>query len=185
MVLNKYLLSMVLVYSLAGCSVLTNTGQQPQDVIPAYTDPDENQEDVQHLERNEVPVEVIKMNDKRPTTSNSSAKKSTTAPAEVKASPPKNTSTLPYPLIVQSLIARAEKAVAMQQWLRAQHILEQGLHIAPNNAKVFLIYGDVYFNLGILAQAEQMYRRSIALAGDDSPIGRSAKNKLEALKIGN
>jgi hypothetical protein len=39
-------------------------------------------------------------------------------------------------------------------------------------------------NLGIRAQAEQMYRRSIALAGDDSLVGRLAKTKLEVLKTG-
>jgi tetratricopeptide (TPR) repeat protein len=180
MVLNKYLVYMVLVLCLNGCGLLTNNGQQRQQVIPAYTDPDENQ------------AEVIKMHDKRATTSNYPANKSSTAApikqkhthTQAKALPHGSSSTLPYPLIVRRLIERAEKAVKLQQWLSAQHILEKGLHIAPNNAKVFLIYGDVYLNLGILAQAEQMYRRSIALAGDDSLVGRLAKTKLEVLKTG-
>jgi len=191
MVLNRCLMVTSLALFLTGCSSwLTSPDQQGQQVIPAYTDPDEVQSDAQDASQVEViKAETVQMNDRRPAASNSAPKvASPTAPVpqeqtEVKSQG--NTSDIPYPSIIQSLIARAEKAIKMQQWLRAQLILEQALHIAPNNAKVFVIYGDVYLNLGILAQAEQMYRRSITLAGEQSPMGRLAKNKLEELKTGN
>lgn len=186
MVLNKFLVYIVLVFGLVGCSVLSNTSQQPESIVPAYSDPDEQQIDTQsEAVLNDEPIEIIKMNSQRSPYLDSTAKEAKQKDLNKKSPPISSRSELPYPLIVQSLIERAEKAIRMQQWLRAQHILEQGLHIAPNNAKVFLIYGDVYLNLGILAQAEQMYRRSIALAGDQSPIGRLAITKLEALKTGN
>jgi tetratricopeptide (TPR) repeat protein len=192
MVLNRSLVSMLIVVFLTGCSsLMTSPGQKSQQVIPAYTDPDENQGEIHADESVEViQAESLKTNDRRSARSATIPKKAATAEpvqqeqTEAKIPSQKNTA-IPYPLIVQSLIARAEKSMKMQEWLRAQHILEQALHIAPNNGKVFLIYGDVYLNLGILAQAEQMYRRSIALAGEDSNVGRLAKNKLQELKTGN
>lgn len=169
-------------FFMTGCSsLLTSPDQQSQPVIPAYTDPDEEQGDAQ----DDGSVEVIQMNDRRPAASNSATKKapSQLEPVQVRSS--EKTSALPSPLIVQSLIERAEKAIKMQQWPRAQHILEQALRIAPGNAKIFLIYGDVYLNLGILAPAEQMYRRAMALASENSAIGRTATVKLNKLKTGN
>jgi len=189
MVLNRCFMVISLALYLTGCSSwLKNPEQRSQQVIPAYTDPDEDQGDAQDDDQVEViKAEAVQMNDRRAT---SSVPKIASPTAQVpqeqtEVKSPGNTAEIPYPLIIQSLIARAEKAIKMQQWLRAQLILEQALHIAPNNAKVFVIYGDVYLNLGILAQAEQMYRRSITLAGEQSPMGRLAKNKLEVLKTGN
>jgi len=186
MVLNRCLTFIVLVFYLTGCnSLLTSPDQLNQQVIPAYTDPDEDQYDGQV---DVIQVETLQMNDRRPTSDSMKALPKAPVQQEQTSAEPQsqgNTSDIPYPSIVQSLIERAEKAIKMQQWLRAQHILEQALHIAPSNAKVFLIYGDVYLNLGILVQAEQMYRRSIALADEYSPFRRLAKNKLEELKTGN
>ena len=189
MVLNKYVVCVVWALSLAGCSALTTTDSSHQQVIPAYSDPDESPNEVQVSQQEEdlaqgsgrEAIEVIKMDNQGRNALNIEPNEpAVSAPAQPQVDRPD----IPYPLIVQSLIARAEKAISMQQWLRAQHILEQGIHIAPRNAKVFLIYGDVYLNLGILAKAEQMYRRAIALAGD-STLGRLANNKLDALTAGN
>jgi len=176
----------ILVLFLTSCgSLLTSRDQTSHQVIPAYTDPDEEQSEVQNNDQGEV----IQMNERQSTVSNPVLKKESpelpAQPTHAKSKAQGDVSEMPFPLIVQSLIERAEKAIKMQQWLRAQHTLEQAIHISPNNAKVFLIYGDVYLNLGILEQAEQMYRRSMALADEYSPVGRLAKNKLEALKTGN
>jgi len=192
MVLKQCWMYIVLVLFLTGCStLLTNPDQQNQPVIPAYVDPDEDQDDTQDLNQAEAKqAESVQMNDRRSDELNFAPKKvSPTAPIQIEPVEVKSredaVSAIPYPLIVQSLIERAEKAINMKQWLRAQHILEQALHIAPGNAKIFIIYGDVYLNLGILAQAEQMYLRAMALAGENSVIGHMATNKLNKLETGN
>ena len=181
MVLNKCLIGVVLAFYLTGCgSLLTSREQPKQPIIPAYSDPEEEHVDAQDNDR----VEQIKAKERQSGSSQSEIKKvptSVESPQKKGSNRPGKASTIPSPLIVQSLIERAEKAININQWLRAQHLLEQALHISPSNAKVFLIYGDVYLNLGILAQAEQMYRRSIALAGESGSISRKAKAKLEAL----
>jgi len=180
-------MSVALVLFLTGCStLLTSSDQQRQQVIPAYTDPDEEQGETQDDDSEEVKPK----NDRGDASSNTTTKQASPKKAapqikHVQVSPSESTSAIPSPLIVQSLIERAKKAINMKQWLRAQHILEQALHIAPGNGKIFLIYGDVYLNLGILAQAEQMYRRAMALAGENSAIGHMASIKLNKLETGN
>jgi tetratricopeptide (TPR) repeat protein len=185
MVLSKCSMGMILVLFLTGCgSLLKNSDQSNQTIIPAYSDPEEEQVDVKDIDQ----VEGVKAKGQQTGSSKAAFKEKPSAASSQQkqgAKRKRKASAIPSPLIVQSLIERAEKAINSKQWLRAQHLLEQALHISPSNAKVFLIYGDVYLNLGILAQAEQMYRRSIALAGEGSAIGRKAKMKLEALTIGN
>ena len=181
MVLNRSLVYLLIVSCMAGCSTIF-THQEPSGppVIPAYSDPDENQDNQTNNKIQQEQTSPQKNLQQRLSVESQSQPQTTT-----QSMIPNKTSGPSSPVIVQNLIGRAEKAVKLQQWLRAQHILEQALHIAPNNAKVFLIYGDVYLNLGILAQAEQMYRRSVALANEQSSIENQARQKLKALQIGN
>ncbi len=169
MVLKMPLIGLLIVLFLSSCGAIPSNKR----VVPAYTDPLELEESKKQ--------EDAAMKSTLPSVKHKaiSKKKKTSLPA-VESN--ESASSIPSPLIVQSLIERAEKAISMQQWLRAQHALEQAIHISPGGAKVFLIYGDVYFNLGILEQAEQMYLRAISLAGESSAIGRLAMKNLNALK---
>ena len=159
---------------LSSCSSVSNKAKSKQ-VIPAYVDPSERE----MPDSNQSTLEE----DKDSIMSESAQKRTLTKASKyiLEDKPLGNSRDIPSPEIVRSLIERAEKAITLKQWLRAQHILEQALHIAPSDAKVFLIYGDVYLNLGILDQAEQMYRRARLLAGDTSSLGRLAIDKLNAL----
>jgi len=169
MVLKYAILMVLLSVFLTACGISPTNKQ----VIPAYSDPDEAHVSTEALGNTQEQTQ-------------SPQTKSVFKKRPVKKSLPiskqqRNTAGIPSPEIVSSLIERAQKAMSKQQWLRAQHALEQALHIAPNDGKVFLNYGDVYLNLGILEQAEQMYRRAISLAGEESALGRSAVNKLNSL----
>ena len=85
--------------------------------------------------------------------------------------------------IIDVLIGKAQKAIKLQQWLRAQRSLEQAIHISPSQAQVFFLYGTVYEGLGIPEQAEQMYRRAIFLAGEASSIALQAQENLTKLPL--
>lgn len=170
MVLIKHLLVSVLLINvlfIAGCE----TTSPKKRVIPAYTDPEPDETDA--------------------SASSGSGGADSVPEDDTDASvlTPKNNYEpnirFPSSSIVESLLARAEKAMSLKQGLRAQHLLEQAVHIAPGDARIFLVYGDVYLKLGILEQAEQMYRRAISLAGEESALGFSARQKLSTLKAGN
>jgi len=85
--------------------------------------------------------------------------------------------------IIEVLIAKAQKAIDLQQWLRAQRSLEQAIRISPSEAQVFFLYGIIYEGLSIPKQAEQMYRRAIFLAGENTSIAQQAKENLTKLPL--
>ena len=84
--------------------------------------------------------------------------------------------------IIVVLLQKAQKAFSLQQWLRAQHILEQAIRLDPNESKIFMLYGDVYSQIGLREQAKNMYQRALFLAEENSEIKAAALNKLETIK---
>jgi tetratricopeptide (TPR) repeat protein len=81
--------------------------------------------------------------------------------------------------VLASIVDSAKKAIQMQQWLRAQHHLEHALRIAPKDAEVFYLYGQVYEGLGVQEQTINMLKRALFLAKPDSRIYNLAKEKLK------
>ncbi len=67
--------------------------------------------------------------------------------------------------LLASLLAKASKAIASQQWLRAQRTLEQALRVKPNSPDVYVLYAEVYEGLGIPEKASQMRKRASMLSG--------------------
>ena len=88
---------------------------------------------------------------------------------------------LPANNIINVLLDKTQKAISLQQWLRAQHILEQAIRLDPNESKVFMLYGDVYSQIGVREQAENMYRRALFLAKEGSEIHAAALHKLDTI----
>ena len=86
--------------------------------------------------------------------------------------------------VLEVLLEKTQKAIDLQQWLRAQRSLEQAIRLAPTEAKIFLLYGDVYSKLGIPEKAQQMYKRAIYLSASNNEIAGQAQEALaELVKI--
>lgn len=85
------------------------------------------------------------------------------------------------PAIVFTLTERATKAMHAENWATAQRSLEQALRIAPNEARIYLVYGDLHQRQYQYEQARQMYYRAISLAGESSETGKQAQTQLEQL----
>lgn len=82
--------------------------------------------------------------------------------------------------LVSSLLGKAENALKSRQWLRTQRVLEQALRVEPINPSIFLMYGDLYQEMGAPDKAQSMYKRALYLAKGDQGIQRKAENKLSA-----
>ena len=100
---------------------------------------------------------------------------------EFEADYSKDTKPLKNTSILTLLIGKVEKAISLQQWLRAQRNLEQALRLAPQNATLFLLYGNVYTGLGVPEQAQQMFRRALFLADKEGDTASLVKEKLDKL----
>jgi len=88
---------------------------------------------------------------------------------------------LPSNNIIDTLLVKAQKAFSLQQWLRTQHILEQAIRLDPNESRVFMLYGDVYSEIGVTKQAQNMYQRALYLATEGSEIKATARSKLDVI----
>lgn len=81
--------------------------------------------------------------------------------------------------IVSVLLTKAHKAISLKQWLRAQKALEQALRLEPNNARTFLLYGDIYVEIGAPELAKSMYQRALFLSHEGSDTKKLANTKLD------
>lgn len=171
MVLAKYLsLVVTLIFLLNGCEIISvNTTDSPE-LIPAQethpqSSPDQSQDD--HLKHQ----------------GNQSQDNQQATEVEEEAETGKVNSDLPATSIVATLLEKTQKALSLQQWLRAQRYLEQAVRISPYDAAIFMLYGHLYEHLGVPEQATNMYRRALHLAEKRSDIYQRASTKLETLTL--
>jgi len=167
MVLARYFFALSLML-LAACShnSIKNSAQDKPHIIPARVDP---KPVVKHIVK---PV-VMVPDSKEQNAKTQEASKSTTPLENKPSSEPHSKST-----VVTTILDKAQKAIERQQWLRAQRSLEQAIRLEPKNAKIFLLYGDVYLQLGVPDQARNMYQRAQYLAPKNSDIYSEVTNRL-------
>lgn len=83
--------------------------------------------------------------------------------------------------VASSLKLSAKKAIAVQEWKKAQPHLESALRVAPKDAEVFYLYAQVYQGLGVKAQQKNMLKRAMFLSKPNSDIYLKAQIKLNQL----
>ena len=145
---------------LNGCGTLSNLQSNPQSktkIIPVQTRPEDNprpinnqtdklENEVKSSERIDIKSENL---------------------SDPEASDKLPLSNLPLNSVVDNLLEKAQKAFSLQQWLRVQRILEQAMRLQADRADIYTIYGDLYAQLGVPDQAENMYRRALSLSHKD------------------
>lgn len=85
------------------------------------------------------------------------------------------------PKAVFDLLARAQAASNQSNWIQAIRYLDQAQRMAPDEAKVYLEYGETYIKQGKNTPAAAMLKHALSLAGNSSPVGAKAKSLLEKI----
>ncbi|MDX1451232.1 MAG: hypothetical protein R3183_01655 [Oleiphilaceae bacterium] len=82
---------------------------------------------------------------------------------------------------VEGVLDRAAAALSVQQWKQASRYLDQAQRMAPRLPRVYLLYGDYYFELAKWDQARAMYQRCLSLSENGSYWALQARLRLDNL----
>ena len=85
------------------------------------------------------------------------------------------------PQVALDLIDKAVKSINRERYALASKALGQAQRLAPNEARIYLAWGDLFAQQGQIPQAVQMYKRALSLSEAGSQTGRQADNKLSAI----
>ena len=85
------------------------------------------------------------------------------------------------PQVVLNFIDKAEQAISNEQFSLALKTLGQAQRLAPNEASIYLVWGDLFTQQGQDVQAVQMYKRAMSLSEAGSRVRRLARNKLSTI----
>jgi len=85
------------------------------------------------------------------------------------------------PRVALDLIDKAVKAINSERYALASKVLGQAQRLAPNEARIYLVWGDLFAQQGQIPQAVQMYKRALSLSEAGSQTRRQAHNKLSAI----
>ena len=85
------------------------------------------------------------------------------------------------PRVALDLIDKAVQAISNEQFSKALKTLGQAQRLAPNEASIYLVWGDLFMQQDQDLQAAQMYRRAMSLSEAGSRVRRLAGNKLSAI----
>ena len=91
----------------------------------------------------------------------------------------------PTPKAAFNLLERADSASKQSNWTQAMRYLDQAQRMAPEEAKVYLKYGEIYMRQGKNEQAVAMFKRVLSLVGESGDIGEEALEYLHQLQAHN
>jgi Flp pilus assembly protein TadD len=84
------------------------------------------------------------------------------------------------PPAVQALLNEAELAMNNEHYARAESQLSKAQRLSPTLSKTYLLWGHLYKVKGSATHAEQMYKRALSLATDETQtsLAEAALNAL-------
>jgi tetratricopeptide (TPR) repeat protein len=88
----------------------------------------------------------------------------------------------PTPKAAFDLLRRAEQMADQGNWNGALRYLDQAQRMAPDEAKVYLTYGEIYIRQDRIEQAVAMFKRVLSLASANSAVARQARNYLSDIQ---
>jgi Flp pilus assembly protein TadD len=100
------------------------------------------------------------------------------------AATPARSSSAPVPSASAALLTQSRLARDAGDYGAAAASIERALRIEPNNALLWLEYGELRLAEGNLDQAETLARKAASLAGDDRSLRDAAERVLAEAERG-
>lgn len=87
----------------------------------------------------------------------------------------------PTPRAVFELLRKANHLAAQSEWGAALRYLDQAQRMAPEEAQVYLQYGEIYLNQNRLEKASAMFKRVLTLSEEGADENETARRYLRQL----